>query len=63
MSEIGDDMMNNDNWIVVYASPDTNDLVMLSYYDLMNAIRMMDQIRKTYGYDLDLKLIKGEIWL
>ena len=63
MSEIGDDMMNNDKWIICYYSKDTHRLITLAYDYLESALEMLNKIIETYGYDVEYHMFKGKEWL
>ena len=64
MSEIGDDVMSTDiKWIICYYSPVTHRLLTLKYEYLESALKMINKLLDTYGYDLDYKMFKGDEWL
>lgn len=64
MSEIGDDVMSTDiKWIICYYSPYTNRLITLKYESVDNALDMVFELLKTYGYDLEYRMFKGVEWL
>ena len=63
MSEIGDDIMNTDKWIICYYSPYTYRLITLEYSYLDSALQMINKLLDTYGYNLKYKMFKGCEWL
>ena len=50
-------------WILCYYSPITNRLITLEYDELHLALKMIDTLLETYGYNVNYKLFKGEEWL
>ena len=60
MSEIGDDMMNNDKWIICYYSKYTHRLITLAYDYLESALEMLDKIIDIYDDDVEYHMFKGK---
>ena len=55
--------MSTDKWIICYYDKESNNLITTEYEFLETALKMIDTLLDTYGYDFKYKMFKGCEWL